>query len=110
MYIESDFTISIIVAKKIMPMMKQMYKLRRVRFLVNFFEAFFIQMSGNQGISSDTAKMTVAVSITVTVAVVTTKPTVLFKYIIIVLVSDRLFPNRILNSKLMVYLHWDHNE
>jgi hypothetical protein len=60
-------------------------------------------MSGNQGISSATAKMTAAVSITVTVAVATTKPTVLFKYIIIVLVSDRLFPNRILNSKLMVW-------
>ncbi len=71
------FTILITVAKKMMPMTKQMYKLRRVRFSVNLLETRFIQMAGNQGSSSATAKMTAAVSTMVAEAAVTHKPTVL---------------------------------
>jgi hypothetical protein len=71
------FTILTIVAKKMMPTMKQMCKLRRVRFSVNLLETRFIQMAGNQGSSSATAKMTAAVNMMVAEAAVTHKPTVL---------------------------------
>jgi len=79
-YKETDFTILITVAKKMMPTMKQMYKLRRVEFPVSLLETRFIQVSGNQGISSATAKMTVAVNMIVTIVAVTHKPTVLFNH------------------------------